>query len=399
MRLQSALLGLFISLSTFAGNGSSGGGLIYGDQLNPWFVQNTKTVNYCVEIAPEFSDLSRDRVVDLIQESLNWWKKNLANASTVRYPNGYLPALGTQTFILQQNCNDQTDVRFYMGVLPTTERALISYKQTIGLAYRTAYDSVNLRANGFIYIAPERGPLRPDSSRMHAKPWSVYESIALKHTLHHELGHIFGLQDDHYEVENLMSAHFVERITDQRFIATYGGGVYASPYGCGKSNDRTHNYATHYEDSHLTSLATYFGLQPQFDLKIRLQQKQLFILDKNQSQVIGNINLDKFVLSQTNYNGGSYIYLTKKQKVFTQVPEDYVNFGHVILPRVSNVIYEGVTLELTNGGKLTVNVRFDENCIPYVGGVYNGVYYKDMFGPDALQGVRTTNYFNTHLKK
>ena len=44
------LLIIFFSQLTFAGGWVSSGGELFSDAHNPWFVRNTKDVNYCVVV-------------------------------------------------------------------------------------------------------------------------------------------------------------------------------------------------------------------------------------------------------------------------------------------------------------------------------------------------------------
>ena len=62
----------------------------------------------------------------------------------------------------------------------------------IGAAVRTNYDSVNLKAKGFVYISPETGVLALDDidaaagGRLAQKRWGIQSGKLLKLVLAHE---------------------------------------------------------------------------------------------------------------------------------------------------------------------------------------------------------------------
>jgi hypothetical protein len=223
MKFTEQLLGLTLSLATlsgFAGNGSGGGGNIYGDQLNPWFLSNTPVVSYCVQIDPNFSALSTARVSELVAKALSFWTENMGE-KIVEMDWSSQVKFGPRMYLAESSCKASTDIVFQMGFLTEAQKKEItSHKQLLGLAYRTDYDSVNLRGKGFIYIAPESGPSRPLATGMHATPWSADDGASLEWALVHEIGHTYGFQDDHYSMNqvSLMGASFLESMASKTWI-------------------------------------------------------------------------------------------------------------------------------------------------------------------------------------
>lgn len=222
------VLGLLAS-TAFAGNGSGGGGNAFGDQLNPWFLSNTPVAEYCVKVDPAFSRLSEQRVRDVVAAALDLWSKRMkhANVQFASIHDGIF--IGPQQFLYSPLCRPATDVVFQMGFLTEEQKAwLPDHKQLIGYAYRTEYDKVQLRGKGLIYIAPEVGDMRPKAEGMHETPWSKDDGVALEWALLHELGHVYGLQDDFHASHSfqLMSANFVEQIVSR---VTVDLGVMSMP--------------------------------------------------------------------------------------------------------------------------------------------------------------------------
>ncbi|MDA8793838.1 hypothetical protein N9N67_11370 [Bacteriovoracaceae bacterium] len=205
-----------LSISVYAGNGSSGGGHIHTEQQNPWFFQNSKTVSYCIKKSKRFHFISEERLDDLIQESFNFWKIQFSNVdfpSLFFHPYDPFPKVATQDFIQISNCK-KASIRFQFGVLSRREKKKIgNLEKKIGIAYRENYDKQNMQGSGFVYIAPESGPMRPKSHQLAKQPWSTNDNMGLRLALMHEVGHIFGLADHQASGKDLMSIGFLESVT------------------------------------------------------------------------------------------------------------------------------------------------------------------------------------------
>jgi guanylate kinase len=82
-----------------------------------------------------------------------------------------------RAFVILDDCNNSADLKFQLGFLTEDQKKEITnYKQLLGVAYRTSYDQVNLKGQGFIYIAPEKGPNRPLSPGMPSRILKVMGS-------------------------------------------------------------------------------------------------------------------------------------------------------------------------------------------------------------------------------
>jgi len=219
-------LGLLTSGTALAG-WNSGGGELFKDGLNPWFIQNTKTVSACIEVDTDHfhyadgTDLKRD----YIDKVLAYWKGQFAGQRVnSEFPTW--PRTATQRFEFGP-CTDETEVRFQFGVLSPAQlkqfdRRGQDPRDFLSLAVRTDYDRVSLRGKGFVYIAPDSGPLKPYSSDIIDRPWSANGGIRLVKVLAHEVGHIFGVAHtssgpDDGALDELMSAQYPEAIVRKRF--------------------------------------------------------------------------------------------------------------------------------------------------------------------------------------
>jgi len=347
-------LGLMIALPAFAGNGSSGGGNIFGDQLNPWFLQNTKTVNYCVEIDPSFSTLGRERVLELVDRSINYWKKTFDEATGLNNYMQFNPRLASQKFILAPECNSSIDLKFQLGFLtPDQKKLLPGHKSLLGLAYRTHYDEVNLKGKGFIYIAPEAGPSRPLSTSLHPSPWSYGKQRALELVLTHEMGHIFGMQDDHYTDFSLMGARFADEVTSKGTVGFVNSNSsdFPSPLGCNSKFEGEHRIL--YMSAEIPSqdtviqntkesntLRVELGLPIKFEGIFTVKNNKLVI--RVNKKVFAEINLNSNGPTST---GESYpainLFLTKKQKVFSNLENSYYNRHSEIYRVTKQTVLQG----------------------------------------------------------
>lgn len=209
------LLILFFGFQAFAGNGwVSSGGDLYRSDKNPWFLRNTKTVNYCVSVDPKGISIPADEVRKHVKGAIDYWKNEfyfVASQSAQKKPaNGTLNAVGSQNFV-EGVCDKSTDLQFVIGAgsLSPEQRASISnVRRTLGRTTRTSYDFEQLRGRGFIFVASDTGPERFARIADSAKFWSKKNTLMA--ILAHELGHVFGLP--HFG-GGLMAESFAEKLT------------------------------------------------------------------------------------------------------------------------------------------------------------------------------------------
>jgi|GEM_PF-3162476 len=373
------------------GNGSTGGGHIYGDQLNPWFIQNTKNVNYCVEIAPEFSQLPRGRVLELIKNSFSFWKKTFSG-----FPNfipveiSPTPVMLSQEFIFKENCSDTIDIVFQMGFLtPAQELSYPNYKQIIGKVGRTHYDEQNLKGRGFIYIAPEEGRFRPSSPNFISRPWSSGKNLKLQMALMHELGHVFGLQDDYYGTYGLMNARFVDMITHKKSPKALENNIQelATSLGCNIHFDGSSHHSfrrftlppieVEEEKNGGDDINEILNLPDQFTLDIKSKNKMMTIRMNN--KLFGTIKLNHSSFNSAEDGGAIHLFLTKKQKVFNKVPAWAYESNFPFFQIFKSVVRKDEVLKLNNNEEIKVFINYNQFCKPSIGSVYKGKLYLDIF--------------------
>lgn len=178
---------------------TSGGGHVIGYESNPWFLGNTHSVRYCIDLNEAEFGISKAAAEGAVARAIGLWLKALQTAS---YPAAIddkkeVLILGTQTFAKKSCANDDIDVRFQLGTLTAEQRTfLVEPTQFVAAAVQTSYDTKKMRGRGFIYVAPERGALRPNLNTTNPPNafWKINDGINLDMTLIHELGHVFGLQ-------------------------------------------------------------------------------------------------------------------------------------------------------------------------------------------------------------
>jgi hypothetical protein len=196
----------------------SGGGKIKRDAENPWFLFNTEKVSWCAELDESSFSNNLDQSILIIEKGLTYWKRELSNAKGVLLPEYPFQKLGTQDFIYKQ-CDGTEDLKFLLGkVTPELTEYLAKQDEAprdyVGLAVRTSYDTVNLKAKGFIYISPDvaGSSHMPRNARFKQNVWSLDSGAFLQAVINHELGHIFGVQ--HKEPSSVSSINYVNLMSE-----------------------------------------------------------------------------------------------------------------------------------------------------------------------------------------
>lgn len=225
-------LGLFVFLfeTTLMANWVGGGGRIFNlTDNNPWFIENTPSVSYCIQHDRESFSAEIDTVRNSIQKALDYWKNEYGNA---RKELNYSLLFKTATQIFTQTaCPDDIDsffdskteevplLVFQFGTLTENQKSKIpDWDKHIGMAIRTDYDQQNLRGQGFIYLAADSGPLMPKGAKERELWARGYEGM-LTLALIHEIGHIFGLK--HREERYLMADNFLDQLYFSEVPETY----------------------------------------------------------------------------------------------------------------------------------------------------------------------------------
>jgi hypothetical protein len=184
------ILGATLCSSLAHAGWTSGGGELIRDAYNPWFLQNTKKVDYCVEVDEVNFGLPKARIQTIVKAALNSWKVDFAG--TIQRLDG--AQISTQTFT-EVPCSTNVDVRFQFGLLSGEQISnLGDISQIIGIAVRTDYDRVNLRGRGFVYVASPRGPLKYEGKGLTDRPWEFSNGGLLYAILLHETSHLFGMR-------------------------------------------------------------------------------------------------------------------------------------------------------------------------------------------------------------
>ncbi len=195
------------SNETPEGDWSSGGGYALTDSTNPWFLQNTLKVFYCIKIDEKNFGQTKTLSQEFIKDSIQFWKNEFSNTLPVYYE-GQEIRLATQEFIYQDSCGEKTDLVFQLGVLEDSQYKYLNNnpKDYVAAAIRTDYDKVNLRGKGFIYVSPSQvaqsHPLALERTDLLPNRWRALKGFYLSAILKHEIGHIFGLTFSEFPIMN-----------------------------------------------------------------------------------------------------------------------------------------------------------------------------------------------------
>jgi hypothetical protein len=311
---------------------ASGGGKIHRDGHNPWFLENTRNIRYCVDIDEVNFGVSAREASSQVRFAIEDWIDAFVTAEDDYYEEGALQPygqlrLGTQRFEEYGCSSPNIDLRFQFGRLTPEQEALFSNpKEFVGIAVRTDYDKVNLRGKGFIYLSPTSGPLSPNHPRMHFNAWHEHDYFSLKYVLRHELGHVFGV--DH-QSDSVMDEKWPELFVDRNFLDEMTPPVHqyfgrrASIIrllglkknwlvdGCGSRNPvfAPNIFHTQYSEDACG--------------RVELNGNQLTIQFKedqqNRYETIGTSTITN---THVNSSPAVSVYLPEEQKVFTSIPEE-----------------------------------------------------------------------------
>ncbi|MBF0298774.1 MAG: hypothetical protein HQK51_08645 [Oligoflexia bacterium] len=196
--LQSIPLAQAVTSASFHGDWSSGGGDISEMEKNPWFIENTENVPFCVQIDEKNFGASKDVAVEKIFKAIDHWNREFNGYKLRRW--NHEVRLATQKFH-EVPCNQKHLITFQFGVLQNEQKEYFKQRRInriVGHTVRTSYDEENLRGEGFVYIAPEEGELAPNWDGIYKKHWQLAGGRLLEFLLVHEIGHIFGVP--HLEV-------------------------------------------------------------------------------------------------------------------------------------------------------------------------------------------------------
>ncbi|MGZ6442048.1 MAG: hypothetical protein ACXWRU_18470 [Pseudobdellovibrionaceae bacterium] len=220
LKLLIQLIFLFFSPLVFAEGGwSSGGGELLKDARNPWFLNNTTDVYYCVSIDEQNFGATRDVALEKINQAIKFWQGEFSGAVL-----GHSAKIGNLQIASQKfheiECNDQVDIRFQFGTLNKTQiKYLKTPSEFAAVSVRTSYRKKDMKGKGFVYISPVKGPLAYNPEGVAQNAWTLDEGNLLYLTLLHELGHVFGLPHMG-SLGDLMSESYVEFILTQAKIST-----------------------------------------------------------------------------------------------------------------------------------------------------------------------------------
>lgn len=222
----SGILGsMLLSAGAFAVQGGGGwiesGGGIFDAQKNPWFVRNTQIVHYCVLIDQASVSASAATVYSGITAAFAYWRNELNQNAAGRQG---VAVIGNQTFIQDSACSSADDIQFLIGygalasALSSDQIATLGDPQDyVGLTVRTSYDAVQLKAQGFVFIASDIGPhAYHNAGNLITQAWQY--PILLQYALTHEVGHVMGIP---HTGTSLMSEVFLNQMLDSRFSQTY----------------------------------------------------------------------------------------------------------------------------------------------------------------------------------
>lgn len=195
-----ALVTLLVSSSSYADARVGNGGEFITHERNPWFI-GEEPVSYCLKIDANFS-LAEEEVYRLTTSALSEWSDTLNSLNPEKLPKRFGTLVGKtlSTQFRYEFCNADTELTFYFGEIDQrVQKQMISYSDyLVGFAHRDEFDPKTARGKGFVWIAPDQGPLKYRGPAWREsrfwQPEPINQTNPLKLVLLHELGHVFGLR-------------------------------------------------------------------------------------------------------------------------------------------------------------------------------------------------------------
>jgi hypothetical protein len=407
------LMVVFLTPSAFAG-WSSGGGELIKDAKNPWFIQNTKTVRYCVLVDESNFGMSRDAIEKLVPLAIGQWKEEFKRAIT--FPNNSINAqVATQEFVATA-CDDQTDLRFQFGILTGDQLQKIGDpKRYIGITIRTEYDHVNLKGKGFMYFSPERGPLKLDDDKLVVNPWSDLKRSRLHWVLLHELGHVFGLGHDS-DGFNMMNDRFAEtlllkkdynelpapgvepneflprpsyfKFDGTQYYFTMCSATSSPPVSIPNPveptpmpNPMTHSRLLQSEPTRRELWKDFFGIDDSKDcFTYDLKDRDLNVYawkSTGDKELVGRANLEK-IESYSEIADVVSLWMTDKQKVFPNL--EIGNYSsYAVTYRLRFTHFKGTYVSVDKTIKRQVILQAEPSGYVRIGGIMNNQIYLNIF--------------------
>ncbi|MBK9321489.1 MAG: hypothetical protein IPM97_00780 [Bdellovibrionaceae bacterium] len=369
---------LFIGQIALAGGWSSGGGGLLKDAVNPWFLNNTPSVSYCILIDQKNFGASQDVARLQLTRAIQFWKEQFSHAVLPRLSKFGQLQIASQVFT-ETTCRNDPDIVFQFGVLNHQQKKFLKDPtEYAAISVRTNYDEVNLRGKGFVYVSPSTGPLAYDTEGVVKDAWSVNGGHLLYLTLLHELGHVFGLQHMG-SYGDLMSEGFVESVLASAtspkiplpeefdFFSLKKASRLVCPsvvvldrwqkYFGGQISDKCFQFVfTHDSKNELfgkTSMKVYVATSPSDALK-EIQEIEL--------------SMDRFFPSFT-----SLIWLSKRQTVFDNSDlQTGINSGMLGISGLT-VGKQGHFILSDGKTERSITVRFEQGRTPFfIDGVVDG---------------------------
>jgi len=195
----------------------SSGGELVRDGRNPWWLENTAEVKYCIHVDEKTVSVDADVIERSFKEATDFWKTQFEKQrALIKKEASYLERqnlrIATQTFV--SGCDADTRLHLYVGVgtLDDKQKTFMgNLNQIVSHAVRTDYDPIQMRGSGFIYVSSDLGDERFNREDKSAEGIYLKDGAILTTVLMHEAGHLFGLQDEG-SGNTLMSLRYIENL-------------------------------------------------------------------------------------------------------------------------------------------------------------------------------------------
>jgi len=387
MKSLGIFLSLFITNSILAGTISGGGGKLIKYSQNPWFLENTSTVKYCITKHPDFPDISLSRLNEIVKEGIDKWKEAFLYTKDTYYEATDLVPfsqlrIATQSFI--KDCNNP-DLRFEFGGLNQGDlHQFPAFKDYVGAAVQTSYDLEVLKGEGFVYIASLQGEFSPDASQTDPRAWTIQNNSLLRIVLWHELGHIFGVphgligSQDFKGVmherlpELLINKHYVQNISNNNMdvdnmireytpLALFKPTLEKTLIHCGTETFFRYKYWREkfgVNDDTICTKVIIERIEKEGSIKERVEFYESPVGKSGPWYKFGYLKNNGYS-GQRNQDLQTRVFLPKEQKVFSKLPSNIEEIGLAPLfgeVKTLSESYEGTYIPTSGGESMGMRV-------------------------------------------
>lgn len=174
------------AVDTRGGSDSAGGDNPLPEEGSAWFLEEARTIHYCVEYSADFG-VAKEVAISKIKWAFGEWATYIQRKMVYQFSNVEPQMKLTTKSEYHEKCDGKQDLIFYLGVEnESVIQAKKKFNNPSGFVHRIKYDIEKGWSQGYVWLAKTESV----DPKAEFPKWSyptVLDGIVL-----HELGHIYG---------------------------------------------------------------------------------------------------------------------------------------------------------------------------------------------------------------